>query len=67
MEGWARLVSKREPLFTVEGLKMAGKRMYFSSAKARRDLGYAPRPGRAALADAVAWLREIGALSATNR
>jgi len=62
VEGWAKVVSKREPLFTVEGLKMAGKRMYFSSAKARRELGYAPRPGRAALEDAVAWLRAEGAL-----
>jgi dihydroflavonol-4-reductase len=62
VEAWARFVSKREPLFTVDGLRMAAKRMYFSSAKARRELGYAPRPGRAALADAVAWLREDGAL-----
>jgi dihydroflavonol-4-reductase len=62
VEAWARLVSKREPLFTVDGLRMAGKRMYFSSAKARRELGYAPRPGRAALEDAVAWMREAGLL-----
>jgi dihydroflavonol-4-reductase len=62
VEAWARLVSKREPLFTVEGLKMAGKRMYFSSAKAGRELGYAPRPGRDALAHAVKWLREAGIL-----
>jgi dihydroflavonol-4-reductase len=47
VEAWARL---------------AGKRMYFSSAKARRELGYAPRPGRAALEDAVAWMREAGLL-----
>ncbi len=62
VEGWARFVSKREPLFTVDGLRMAGKLMYFSSAKAKRELGYAPRPGRAALADAVAWMREAGLL-----
>jgi dihydroflavonol-4-reductase len=62
VEAWCRVVSKREPLFTVEGLKMAGKRMYFSSAKARRELGYAPRPAHAALADAVKWLREGGML-----
>ena len=63
VEAWAKTVSKREPLFTVEGLKMAGKRMYFSSAKAKRELGYAPRPGRAALEDAVSWLRAEGALA----
>ena len=62
VEGWARFMSKKEPLFTVDGLRMAGKRMFFSSAKARRELGYAPRQGRAALEDAVAWLRETGLL-----
>ncbi|MCW5770754.1 MAG: NAD-dependent epimerase/dehydratase family protein [Rhodospirillaceae bacterium] len=60
VEGWARLVSKREPLFTVDGLRMAAKRMYFSSAKARRELGYAPRPGAEALRDAVAWIKAEG-------
>ncbi len=60
VELWARLVTGREPLFTVEGLKMAAKRMYFSSAKAKRELGYAPRPGREALIDAVKWLNEAG-------
>jgi len=62
VEGWSRFVSKREPLFTVDGLRMAGKLMYFSSAKAKRQLGYAPRPGRAALEAAVAWMREVGLL-----
>ncbi len=55
VEAWARGVSRKEPLFTVDGLRMAGKRMYFSSAKARRELGYAPRPAGQAIEDAVAW------------
>ena len=63
VEGWARVVSKKEPLFTVDGLRMAGKLMYFSSAKAKRELGYAPRPGREALTDAVKWMREAGLLA----
>jgi len=62
VEGWARFVSKKEPLFTVDGLRMAGKRMYFSSTKAKRELGYKPRPGREALIDAVKWMREVGLL-----
>jgi dihydroflavonol-4-reductase len=60
VEAWARFVSKKEPLFTVDGLRMAAKLMYFSSAKAKRELGYAPRPGRDALVDAVRWMREVG-------
>jgi len=47
---------------TVEGVRMASKRMYFSSEKARRELGYAWRPPAAALEDAVAWFREQGLL-----
>ncbi len=47
----------REPLITVDGLKMSKTFMFFSSEKAKQALGYAPRPAREALADAVEWLR----------
>jgi dihydroflavonol-4-reductase len=39
---------------------MAKYRMYFSSTKAERDLGYSARPYREALIDAVAWFRRQG-------
>ena len=45
---------------TVESLRMARKRMYFSSDKAMRELGYRWRPAHAAFEDAVRWLREQG-------
>ena len=61
MEGVARL-TKREPRVTREMLAMAKKRMYFSSDKARRELGYAPRPAREALVDAIAWFSVHGRL-----
>lgn len=51
-----------EPLATVEGLRMARRRMYFSSDRARRSLGYGPRPAQEAIRDAVAWFRERGRL-----
>jgi dihydroflavonol-4-reductase len=41
---------------------MAAKKMYFSSAKAMRDLGYAPRPAAAGIADALDWFRGNGYL-----
>jgi len=44
-----------EPVVTRETLAMARKKMFFSSAKAKADLGYAPRPAERAIADAVAW------------
>jgi dihydroflavonol-4-reductase len=53
----ARVFNTGEPFVTVDGLKLARKRMFFSSAKAARDLGYAARPVDEALADAIAWFR----------
>jgi dihydroflavonol-4-reductase len=41
---------------------MARKKMYFSSAKAMRELGYAPRPAGDAIDDAVGWFRANGYL-----
>ena len=49
--------SSQEPLITVDGLRMSKTFMFFSSEKAKKALGYAPRPAREALADAVAWVR----------
>jgi dihydroflavonol-4-reductase len=51
-----------EPFVTLDGLRMAGHHMFFDDAKARRELGYAPRPYRDGLADAMAWFRSHGAL-----
>jgi dihydroflavonol-4-reductase len=50
-------VSNFEPRLTRDTLLMARKKMFFSSAKAMRELGYNPRPARQAIEDAVAWLR----------
>ena len=57
-EALARLGGgKREPMATVDGVRMARKWMFFSSDRAVGELGYAPRPAADALADAVAWFR----------
>lgn len=53
-------VTGREPFVTIDGLRMARHKMFFSSDKAKRALGYQPRPAQAALADAVAWFRQAG-------
>jgi dihydroflavonol-4-reductase len=60
-EVWARLFGG-EPIATMDSIRMAKKKMFYSSAKARRELGYAPRPAAEALADAVAWFRDNGYL-----
>jgi len=53
-----------EPMVTRDHLRMARKKMFFSSAKAIAELGYAPRPARDAIADAVAWFRANGMVPA---
>jgi dihydroflavonol-4-reductase len=55
-------VTGRPGRITVEGVRMARKRMFFSSEKATRELGYSWRPPTRALEDAIAWLREQGSL-----
>jgi dihydroflavonol-4-reductase len=54
----------REPFTTLDGVRMSKKKMYFSSAKAARDLNYRPRPAPAAITGAVAWFRTNGYLKA---
>ncbi len=61
-EGYSRLTG-RPTRVTVEGVRMSRKRMFFSSAKAVRELGYRWRPPREAFADAICWFRENGYLS----
>ncbi len=55
-EAVARVTGK-EPFITSDALKMASHHMFFSSAKAERDLGYTARPYSEAIADALAWFR----------
>src|SRR5215471_6753069 len=58
-EAWGRVTGK-EPMVTFDSLRMARKKMYFSAAKAERELGYHARPVNQALADAIAWFRAAG-------
>ncbi len=60
-EAIAQLTGK-EPFITRDALKMASHHMFFTSAKAERDLGYRARPYGEALAEAFAWFRAAGAL-----
>ena len=56
-EGWARLTGT-EPRVSVDGVRMSAKRMYFSSAKAVRELGYRSRPPEEAISAALGWFHE---------
>jgi dihydroflavonol-4-reductase len=60
-EAGARLTG-REPRVTLDGLRMSRKHMYFSSAKAQRELGYSWRDPRSAIRDAIDWFKDEGYL-----
>lgn len=51
-----------EPFLTRDALKMASHHMYFSSAKAERELGYSARPYVSGLKDALDWFGQRGYL-----
>jgi dihydroflavonol-4-reductase len=49
-------VTRRVPIATAEGVRLALRSAPFDSRKARTELGYAPRPLQDAIADAAAWI-----------
>jgi dihydroflavonol-4-reductase len=57
-EGWARCFKTGEPFVNVDSVRMAQKRMFFSSQRARQELGYAPRPVNEAFRDAIRWYKD---------
>ena len=65
-EAMARFTG-REPFATLDGIRMAEHRMFFSAAKAERDLGFRARPYREAIADAIQWFREAGYLDGNRK
>ena len=61
---WGSLVvgglMKKEPRATIEAVQMSRKKMFVTSAKSERDLGWNPRPVDKALQRAVEWFRAHG-------
>jgi dihydroflavonol-4-reductase len=55
-------VTGKEPFLTADALRMSRYRMFFSSEKARRELGFTARPYREGLRDALGWFRDNGYL-----
>jgi dihydroflavonol-4-reductase len=60
-EGLAKITGRSGRL-TLEGVRMSRKLMYFSSEKARHELGYRWRAPAQAFDDAIGWFRERGRL-----
>jgi dihydroflavonol-4-reductase len=58
-EAWSLLFGG-EPLANIDSVRMARAPMFFSSDKARIELGFQTRPAAEALARAVDWFRVVG-------
>ncbi|MEO7465259.1 MAG: hopanoid-associated sugar epimerase [Nitrosospira sp.] len=54
------MVTNVEPRATVDSVRMAKKKMFYSCDKAVRDLGYQYRPAVEALEDAMTWFQDNG-------
>ncbi len=63
---WAQ-VTGMPPRAPLEAVRMAKKKMWVSHQKAARELGFAPRPAREALADAVAWFEQARRLRQSGK
>ncbi len=55
-ESLADWMTRRQPVATREGVRLALRSAPFDNSKARKELGYNPRPVRDGLAEAVRWL-----------
>ena len=59
MKAWAQLAGG-VPKLTPDLVEVYRHDWAYSSERARRELGYAPRPLAAGLGETIAWLRESG-------
>jgi dihydroflavonol-4-reductase len=59
-EAVARTLTHRAPRASLTEVRMARKKMFFDSAKARRELGYEPGSLDEGLAHAIAFFRQVG-------
>jgi dihydroflavonol-4-reductase len=53
-------IRKREPRVTLDSVRMGRKKMFVTSAKAERELGWSPKPVDDALRRAVEWFQANG-------
>ena len=56
-EFFAYVLDNYDPMLTVDGLSMSRKKMFFSSEKAKKQLGYRPRDIKSAIKDSVDWIK----------
>ena len=59
-EIFARLFNLKNPMLTVDMIRMAEKKMFFSSEKAKKELSYTYKSAKIALKDAIHWFIDNG-------
>ena len=59
-EIFARLFNLKNPMLTVDMIRMAEKKMFFSSEKAKKELNYKYKSAKIALKDAIQWFIDNG-------
>ena len=59
-EIFARLFNLKNPMLTVDMIRMAEKKMFFSSEKAKKELNYKYKSAKIALKDAIQWFIDKG-------
>ncbi len=60
VEAGLSALTGRPPNAPLTGVRLAGRRVRFSNARAREELGFAPPPLETALKDALLWMAETG-------
>lgn len=61
------IVMRKEPRATIDAVRMGRKKMYASSAKAERELGYRVVPVTNALERGIRWFQEHGYVGAARQ
>ena len=59
-EVFARLFNIKYPILTVDMIRMAEKKMFYSSEKAKKELDYKHKSAKSALRDAIKWFIDNG-------
>ena len=59
-EIFARLFNLKNPILTTDMVRMAEKKMFFSSEKAKKELNYKYKSAKFALKDAIKWFIDNG-------
>ncbi len=59
-EIFARLFNLKYPMLTVDMIRMAEKKMFYSSEKAKKELNYTYKSAKFALKDAIQWFIDNG-------